>query len=327
MKCTASVNDHGETHTKRYLNDRLKPWYVIWLISTLSTLNAGLPSPYLKGYLVTKTDVFDSFSVDKGEEIIILKDSKEDHWDKGKRLPYSDTPQTIAFRQELDHINHWLEQADIQYVLAGNAKHNVDDTDRRLYRYFNNRSFEQGGRLFGGFWQPLKKHQREDIFIDGLSTITLDYSQMLPRILYGSAGEDIPFEDAYTIPGLESHRDGVKKVFNAMLHTEKPLNRKPKGTKDLLPKGRSIKEIRDMITVFHQPVAHAFDTRIGLSLTNQESRILITVLTRLIEQGITALPVHDAVIVAEDYEEQTRKVMLDVFREVTGIEGIVRLDQ
>jgi hypothetical protein len=57
-----------------------------------------------------------------------------------------------------------------------------------------------------------------------------------------------------------------------------------------------------------------------------ESKILLVVLTKLIEQGVTALPIHDAVIVPEDQQDLTIKTMLQVFKEIIGIDGLVSLD-
>lgn len=271
-------------------------------------------------YQLTRADL----GLNKTEEIIILKDTKEDYWDAGRWLQYKDTPQTLEYRRELASINEWLERADIDYVPWGATLHPVDVTDRRLSRYFNNRSFEQGGRLFGGFWQPLSKSQRRiGIRIDGEPVATLDYGQMMPRILYGSAGAAPHFHDAYAVPGLEGYRDGAKKVFNAMLHADAPLGRKPRNTADLLPKKLKIAEIASMIMTFHAPVAGAFYAGKGLYLTYQESRILLAVLKTLMDQGITALPIHDAVIVAESKKEQAKEIMLKVFKDLTGIEGLV----
>jgi hypothetical protein len=268
------------------------------------------------------------FAVDKTEEIIILKDSKEGHWDKGQWLQYEDTAETMAYRDELSSINAWLEQADIDYEPWDAREKPVDHTDRRLLRYFNNGSFEQGGRLFGGFWQYLRKDQRSyGILIDGSPVVTLDYGQMVPRILYGLSGVDPHFDDAYAVPGLEDYRDGVKKVFNAMLHIDHWHSRKPAGTADLLPKDMTIAEIIDLILDFHKPVADAFFAGKGLYLTYQESRILLAVLGGLVEQGITALPIHDAVIVAEGHAEQTKQIMLEVFKDLTGTDGLVRLEE
>jgi hypothetical protein len=112
-----------------------------------------------------------------------------------------------------------------------------------------------------------------------------------------------------------------------MLHSANPHARKPQGTAVLLPKERSIADVAAMIMAFHEPVAHAFYCGKGLFLTYQESRILISVLTRLMEQGITALPIHDAVIVAEDRQQQTKETMLQVFKEITGIEGLVNTEE
>lgn len=277
----------------------------------------------IEDYGLTMTD----FAVDKTEEIIILKDSKEGHWDKGQWLQYEDTAQTTAYREELARINAWLEQADIEYYPCDAKEKLVDASDRRLRRYFNNGSFEQGGRLFGGFWQYLSKEKRSyGILIDGTPVVTLDYGQMVPRILYGLACVDPHFQDAYAVPGLEGYRDGVKLVFNAMLHVPKPQAKKPQGSATLLPKGLSMADITAMVMDFHKPVIAGFYAGKGLYLSYQESRILITVLNRLMEQNITALPIHDAVIVAEDRAEQTKQIMLDVFKELTGIEGLVDYD-
>ena len=275
-------------------------------------------------YKLTMSD----FAVDKTEEIIILKDSKQGHWDEGQWLQYEDTAETMTYRQELSHINDWLEQADIEYVPWNAKEKPIDDSDRRLRRYFNNNSFDQGGRLFGGFWQHLKKEQRSyGILIDGSPIVTLDYGQMVPRILYGLSGVDPHFDDAYAVPGLEGYRDGVKKVFNAMLHADQGHSRKPAGTAALLPKDMTISEIIDLILNFHKPVTDAFYAGKGLHLTYQESRILLSVLGRLVEEGITALPIHDAVIVAEDRAAQTNQIMLEVFKDLTGTDGLVRVEE
>jgi hypothetical protein len=73
-------------------------------------------------------------------------------------------------------------------------------------------------------------------------------------------------------------------------------------------------------------VAQAFYAGKGMRLTLDESKILIAVLTRLMDQGITALPIHDAVIVSEDKAEHVKTVMLQVFKELIGIDALVRYD-
>lgn len=269
----------------------------------------------------------DDFSLHKSQEVIILKDSKEDIFDKGRWIQYTDTKDTIRYRHELRCINDTIQSAELDCSPTDHRPSRPFDTsDRCLRRIFNNYSFEQGGRLFGGFWQPLSKSQRRHITIDGLPTVTLDYGQMVPRILYGVAGHEPTFADAYTIPGLEGHREGVKKVLNSMLHRDEPLTQKMKGCAALLPKKMTINDITDRIMEFHKPVAHAFYAGKGLYLSFIESRILVEVLTKLADLGITALPIHDAIMVKAEEQTMATEVMLQVFREVTGIDGLVKVE-
>ncbi|WP_288379993.1 hypothetical protein [uncultured Massilia sp.] len=273
-------------------------------------------------YQITLND----FGTDKTQEVIILKDAKEDHWDLGKWLQYEDTNQTISYRNELSRINDWLDQADIEYVPYHETTQSVDTTNRKLRRYFNNGCFEQGGRLFGGFWQHMTRASRLGIVIDGIDTVTLDYGQMIARVLYGRAGVPLHFDDAYCVPGLERYRDGVKKVFSAMLYADKPLLRMPQGCRDLFPAKWSFRNIADKIRNFHGPVSEFLYAGAGPTLTYQESNVILVVLTRLIELEITALPIHDAVIVPEDHKDKATEVMLEVFKEMAGIDGLVSVD-
>jgi ribosomal protein L30/L7E len=270
--------------------------------------------------------VLEDFGLDKTQEIIILKDTKEDLWDSGEWLQYPDTEETHAYREELARINSWIEQADIEHVPLYDTNTVVDTTDRKLRRYFNNGNFGHGGRLFGGFWQHMSRKARAGIVIDGMDTVTLDYGQMIARVLYGHAGAPFDFDDAYRIPGLENHRAGVKKVFSAMLYADHPLTRMPQGCRELFPSKVSYAAVAGKIRQFHAPVSEFLYVGVGPKLTFQESKILLIVLTKLLEQGITALPLHDAVIVAKEHQNRTTEIMLEVFRMVTGIDGLVSLD-
>lgn len=268
------------------------------------------------------------FGLDKTEEIIVLKSSKEDHFDKGAWSQYLDTAQTRALRDDLGRINEWLQEADIDFLPLDGMEKTVDATNRRLRRYFNNGSFEQGGRFFGGFWQNLSKRQRRDgILIDGMYVVTLDYGQMAPRMVYGLAGVQPHFDDAYKAPGLENCREGVKKLFNAMLHSEKPLERYPQETRTLFPRRYGVTEVMTMIQEFHSPIGDYFYRGHGMHLQYQESQVLSALLMKLMNEDIVALPIHDAVIVPAAYEEDAKEVMLQVFKEVTGVEGLVSIDE
>jgi len=169
----------------------------------------------------------------------------------------------------------------------------------------------------------MKNDMRKDIVIDGMDTVTLDYGQMIARVLYGHAGKPFEFQDAYSVPGLEGFRSGVKKVFSAMLYSNSPLIRMPQGCREFFPQKLKYDDVAGKIIQHHHQVADFLHAGVGPILTYQESNILIKVLTNLIDLGITALPLHDAVVVAKEHGEQTRSIMLSVFREVVGIEAII----
>lgn len=289
----------------------------------LSTIRAGERLRHLiQKYNLTCAD----FKLDNSQECIVLKDSKEDYNDSGSWLQYKDTEQTKKYRADMEFINAALAEADIQYLASNPDEQIVDITDRRLRRYFNNASFEQGGRLFNGFWLNMSQLKRRGILIQGAPTVTLDFGQMNPRILYGLAGAEFNAEDAYRIRGLEEYRDGIKVVFNSMLHRTSPMKKKPRGSADLFPGHVRINEVTSGIMISHKPISHLFYKGIGLGLLYKESQILVEVLTQLLKQGITALPVHDAVIVAEHYRNRATAIMLAVFKEQTNIDGIVKVD-
>ena len=172
------------------------------------------------------------------DEVIMLKGPREARWDAGALIDYKDTPRTRTYRSEIERINSWLARADISFDPAAAPDKVVDDTDRHLRRYFNNGSFKAGGRLFGGFWQELKKRERgAGITIESEPVVMLDYAQMGPRILYSLAGATPPDHDAYLIPGLDHHREGVKRLFGSLLFATKAIGRFPKGVRELFPRG------------------------------------------------------------------------------------------
>lgn len=264
----------------------------------------------------------------QGEEVIILRREKVDRWDDGGEVDYTDTPDTLRYRQDLQAINAWLGEADLELVgSAGPGAQRIDTTARRLRRYFTHSSFESCGRLYRGFWIDMRKSERRRLRIAGEPVVTLDYAQMAPRIAYGLVGVTPQWTDAYTLPGLEGHRAGVKKIFNALLFAEKKPERFPAGTRDLFPARATIRDVVDAIVRLHAPIAPLFFTGIGHRLQFIESEVLVAVLLGLKDKEIVALPVHDAVIVAESAIEGAREVMLRVFKEKTGVEGQVREEQ
>jgi hypothetical protein len=124
-----------------------------------------------------------------------------------------------------------------------------------------------------------------------------------------------------------AYRDGIKKIFNALLFAEKPLQRFPKDTKKLFYRNAKIQDVVRDLAEHHKSVGHLFYTRPGFKILFIESGILICVLLKLIKKNIVALPIHDAVIVPESAKDTVAQVMKETFSEHTGIQGQVHVEE
>ena len=263
------------------------------------------------------------------EEIIILKRPKRGHFDEGDRVDYDDTPTTHRHREDLRAINDWLAGADISFdATAAGYDKPVNTQARRLYRSFTMGSFESGGRLFGGFWETLPKSARlKGISIEGEYVVGLDYSQLNPLLAYSLAKAQPSSGDAYTLPGLENHRDGVKKVFNAMLFDHSRRTKFPKGARKLFPRRVKVVDVTAAIFERHPMLKGTLSVAgIGHNLQFLESKIMMGVLRRCQKKGIVALPVFDCVVVRASAANVVKAIMEEEFRSVAGLDVEVHED-
>jgi hypothetical protein len=105
------------------------------------------------------------------EEILILRAPKRHSNSIAEYQEYEDDKTTLSLRQQMNDINAWLDTADISC-----SHSQVDPTQRRLRRIFNNSDFAQGGRLYGGFWQAMSSDERQEhILIEDDCCVELDY--------------------------------------------------------------------------------------------------------------------------------------------------------
>lgn len=252
-------------------------------------------------------------------ELITLKAPKQGFWDEAQYQDYDDNDQTCRMRSEMVEINAWLDQADIE--IADPALDAVIQTSNRaLRRVFTRGSFESGGRLFGGFWQLMKKQDRfYALVIDDDGVVGLDFEQMAPRIAYGLMGAEPPEGDLYKIGDYHDiYRHGIKMLFNSLLSSEKPLERKPRGSKNRLPPV-SIEKLVEDISKAHPAIAPLFGTAACHRIQFIESNIMVEVLLELKREGMVGLPIHDGVIVRHDGEQRAREIMEEVSLKQAGL--------
>jgi hypothetical protein len=168
-------------------------------------------------------------------EVIILRARKKHGQSQGDTIDYVETPFTTTARRNLHAINGFisghhlnLDLTDDQELALLRRLRNRDDPGRdayldftktRLCRIFNNGSFEEGGRFYGGWWQQIPGDQRLFITINSKRTVQLDYSGMHFAIMYAQLGMDTPMEDPYELRGYGGHlRGDIKRAFNIIIN-------------------------------------------------------------------------------------------------------------
>lgn len=279
------------------------------------------------------TSHFDLGAIERAEEseVLVLKSPKGPAG-RSEAIDYRDTALTRRRRKQVQRINSVLRVAPLRIsddalplVLSDDGQP-VDLSHRALRRVFNNGDWIHGGRLFGGFWENMRRADRFNYLRictaanpDGEAIANIDFGQLFPALAYLRTDREPPEQDLYDISGEGSHRDGWKKLFNALLFATKPMMRWPRETSSLFPKGTKLRVAIEMIRQAHAPISDLLDgTGVGFKLMLLESEILLTALGLLATTGITALPLHDSVIVAASDAEAAKGIMGQAFTALTG---------
>ncbi|WP_342714498.1 hypothetical protein AAFG22_22305 [Bradyrhizobium sp. B024] len=255
--------------------------------------------------------------------LVILKEGKDEDGNAAA-IAYRETAQSKKLTNQVRRINDFLREADIDVscqddtgLSLGRDGQIIAPYRRSLRRIFNNGTWQHGGRLAGGFWLSMQRAERQRIRIDGQCVAEVDYRQLFPRLAYVRAGAPQPEGDLYDVFGDGTGRDGCKKIMNALLFAKGPLKNWPEDTRQYFPSGTKLRTAVEVLTAKHVPIAHLFGKGLGFQLMRIESDMLIEVLMELAIAGVTALPLHDAVLVAESHADIAQKTMRAVFERWT----------
>ncbi len=339
--------------TKHFL-DILNGYVQLWVFAkpgTRGRLNNAsfvqLALAYSKGRQFTRIDVPISATHHReASDCIRLKDSE-------KRLKiFSDTAEIKRMRKDLEKWNAFLEtDHHIDLLLSDDEIENLyqrededeklavfenDERDRpkfvelervRLYRVFNNGSFDEGGRFYGGWWQNVPSNYRQFITINGRSTWEYDYSSLHPAMLYALEGLPLA-NDAYEIEGIEptkSNRKLIKTTFLKLINAQKGqrIDRPRIGA---IPRGWTWESLQKSIIEKHAPIKHQFRTGIGLKLQKQDAAIANTVMKRMMAKGVLVLPIHDSFITCHEIQNDLKSEMRRAYEEHVGNDIAIKAD-
>ncbi len=284
----------------------------------------------------------------ENRETIILRD--EDKVD----VPYDDNRMVRDMRQLLQDYNRLLEKTfidiqslDVPRIELPEKKRrrqsnkqvfvNITHHDKFVRRIFNNKTFDDGGWFYGGWWQRIDSDYRKDIRMNDVPTVEIDYSSLHVILAYTEAGLDYwqnTDKDPYDLPvrgvnNPEHSRDITKLFFLLSLNASNEQALFKAFRSELNYKAypytfpdEVLAELLDTIKQGHPDIAHLICSGAGLKLMNIDSRICEYVIADFVRTGTPIITVHDSFIVPFGEEDRLLQLMKEAFEHVTYRTGI-----
>ena len=254
-------------------------------------------------------------------ETIILRKKEQK---KKINIDYVDTITTNQMRDNLVLINKKIQSTRIALsitqelyyemleLLKGkvDSESTIDFTKNELHRVFNNNSFEQGGRFYGGWWQNIPREYRKYITINYKPTVELDYSGHHLRILYSIENLEPPV-DPYDVHGFD--RDDLKNACLIMINASSEGEAiKAIKQENISVPNKIVKAVQDK----HSSISKYFFSGEGNKLMYLDSILAEKVMLSMLERGATVLPIHDSFIVRNSYQDELQNVMENEFKKI-----------
>ena len=279
-------------------------------------------------------------------EMLILRDEDKNDID------YLETEETESQRLVLQQYNDILERTFIDLGTAESSRLEIEknkgskNPDKPHYvhithkgkftrRVFNNSSWDEGGRFYGGFWQRIGQDYREQILINNEETVELDFSSLHPVLAYVQAGVDYwkehdigPYDITVNkIEDAKVSREVIKKLFLLALNAkdQTTLFKAFRSEFDYSLLGGleysftddALGAILDSIKARHSKIAHQIATGAGTVLMNLDSRIVEFVIQRFLNNNSVVLSIHDSFIVLARHRDRLLEAMKDAWVFVT----------
>jgi hypothetical protein len=276
------------------------------------------------------------------EEVIILRQRKartvddDDGAEKsldiittkpiGSLIDYpDDCREANSLRNELRSYNEFLSKSDIRVIGLDNPP--PPKPFKRIFATSGPIKFNLHGRLYagqvGGWHQGLPRAQRHLILINGEPVTTIDLTALHVMLACLHAQGPLPVGDAYLVPQLEAYRPAIKIIVSSMLSRTGELIKLPAKVREVcpdLPKHWTGRRIAQAMKEHLPQLGGVWGKDMGMKFMNIDSTILMTVLTRLMqEHGIPALPLHDAVLLPASAQEWGVRIMQEASLAIVGV--------
>ncbi|XOJ84998.1 hypothetical protein ABXT54_02000 [Methylophilaceae bacterium Uisw_099_01] len=280
------------------------------------------------------------------KELIVMRDIID-----GKKLDisYEDTPSTNQWRDDLKKYNDLLAKTYIdipQFSEKGIAlpskgnknqtyKISLNQSDKIVQRIFNNNSWEDGGRFYGGWWQRIPSGYRGGIHFSTMPTSELDFSGLHINLIYLLCKKDFPKSDPYDIHGIgieglnrqivkiillhiinAKSRESAVKSITMRINFDKTLYEYVSHNKLDYP------SFIDEILITHKSIKKYFFSGQGIKLQNFDAMMAEKVINHFTNLDIPVLCIHDSFLIAADKTKDLNQVMTEKYRQVLKSLGL-----
>lgn len=210
----------------------------------------------------------------------------------------------------------------------------ITQSQKNIYRVFNDFSMDSGGRFYGPFWQQMPKRDRYRLYINDEPTVELDYSGLHINLLYALVGIKRQYKGSdpysinlshYKITKDDARRLGKQLMLIALNASDQNkaiaafrewLRKEEEDIKDCLPDltNKTIKPIMTALENKHPPIKDYFYTGLAKGLMKVDSMILEDIIQKSLDYGFPVLPIHDSIIVQRRHCPIAKQLMEEAFK-------------
>ncbi|MBS1495078.1 MAG: hypothetical protein JST55_16350 [Bacteroidetes bacterium] len=174
----------------------------------------------------------------------------------------------------------------------------------------------------------LRNELRAELYINGKPTIELDYKSLHPKMLYDLRQIKLPSNfDPYEVRAnlTKDQRSAYKRLFLVMINAKdkngaiNAFGDKIRDDEDLFNtvgdnKFKTRLQMVDELIAHNKQIEEDLFTEKCHELTNHDSNMAHEILMSFAKRGILVLCIHDSFVIDEQYEDELRMKMEEVYK-------------
>lgn len=220
---------------------------------------------------------------------------------------------------------------DVNKLIPVNSEYKINLKTTYMVRIYNDKP-TIAGRFYWGLESTLRNELRAELYINEKPTIELDYKSLHPKMLYDLRQIKLPSNfDPYEVRAnlTKDQRSAYKRLFLVMINAKdkngaiNAFGDKIRDDEDLFNtvgdnKFKTRLQMVDELIAHNKQIEEDLFTEKCHELTNHDSNMAHEILMFFAKRGILVLCIHDSFVIDEQYEDELRMKMEEVYKEKFG---------